>query len=309
MPSFLPGGPILGILVGREDMDGRRGSTGLALGAVCLALFAAGLAAPASLRAAPGARDEITLSLKEKVIRNLSSSGLILAFHVVVANPSSAPWELVRYRYRVRIDQKEYINTEVVLDAPLSVPAEGQTLIALPVKITYDLLRTAIGPIEGQGRCDIVGEMAFENQRKREQKAPFAFSGEFPIFQDPEVDLLPLRVLDLTVGGADVVLHPRFKNFNNYDLIVDMIVYELYFSGHLVLAGEIPGDKSLPQTGEKTFSLPFLLDFFEASDDIREDFAKDEFPCRFAGRIEIASVWGRLIIRFDRTQTLRLDKK
>jgi hypothetical protein len=95
---------------------------------------------------------------------------------------------------------------------------------------------------------------------------------------------------------------------NGYELIVDVIDFELYFSGHLVLSGPILGDKSLPHTGEKTFSLPFLLDFFEAGEDIREGFAKDEFPCRFTGRIEIASAWGRLIIRFDKTQTLRLDK-
>jgi LEA14-like dessication related protein len=281
-------------------MIGPRGSAGRTLGALCLIVATA---APAT-----AAKDEITLALREKVIRNLSSQGLVLAFHVGVTNPAPTPRELVRYRYRVRIDQKEYINTAVTLDAPLSVPAAGETLIALPVKITYDLLREALGPIEGQAFCDIVGEMVFLNEKKKEQKVPFAFSGEFPIFQDPEVDLLPLKVVDLTVGGADVVFHPRFKNFNGYELIVDVIDFELYFSGHLVLAGPIPGDKSLPRTGEKTFALPFLVDFFEAGEEVRGGFAKEEFPCRFTGRIEIASVWGRLVIRFDKTQPLRLDK-
>ena len=151
--------------------------------------------------------------------------------------------------------------------------------------------------------------MYFLNERNKEQRAPFAYSGEFPIFQDPEVDWLPLEVVDLTVGGADVVFHPRFKNFNGYDLIVDTIDYELSFSGLRVLEGSIPGDKSLPRTGDKTFALPFLVDFFEAGEDVRGGFAKDEFPCRFTGRIEIASVWGRLVIGFDRSQPLRLEKK
>ncbi len=137
----------------------------------------------------------------------------------------------------------------------------------------------------------------------------FAYSGEFPIFQDPEVDLLPLEVLDLTVGGADVVFRPRFKNLNGYDLILDTVDFELFFSGHPVLAGAIEGDKSLPRTGEKIFALPFLVDFFEAGEDVRAGFAKDEFPCRFTGRIVIASVWGPLVIRFDRTQPLRLEKE
>lgn len=271
-------------------------------------LFAFSLGFGASLPGA-AARDDITLSLKDKVIKNLSSAGLTLAFHVEIANPAPGPRDLVRYRYRVRIDQKEYINTTTALSAPLTVPAEGRTLIALPVKITYGLLRQTIGPIEGQALCDIVGEMYFLTDKGKEQKAPFAWSGEFPIFEDPEVDWLPLDVLDLTVGGADVVFRPRFKNPNGYDLVVDAIDYELSFSGHPVLAGAVVGDKSLPQKGEKVFALPFLVDFFEAGEDVRAGFAKDEFPCRFTGQIRIASVWGPLVIRFDTAQPLKLAKK
>jgi hypothetical protein len=258
--------------------------------------------------AAPAGRDDITLALKEKVIKNLSSAGLTLAFHIAVANSTSTPRQLVRYRYRVRIDQKEYLNMDVTPDAPLPVPAGAETLIALPVKISYELLRAAIGPVADKSFCDIVGDMSFRNERNKEQKVPFAFSGEFPIFQDPEVDILPLVVNDLTVGGADVVFRPRFRNSNSYELIVDAIDFELFFDGHAVLAGSIPGDKSLPRTGEKTFSLPFILDFFEAGEGVREAFGKDEFPSRFAGRIEIMSVWGRLVVRFDRTQALRLER-
>ncbi|HOW85172.1 MAG TPA: LEA type 2 family protein [Candidatus Aminicenantes bacterium] len=289
-------------------MDNRTRSIAL----LALAAFGLGLVpAVAGAAAAPaaGARDDVVLTLTEKVIKDLSSSGLVLAFHVLVSNPAAAPRELVRYRYRVRIDQKEYINTEVSLDAPLAVPGGGRTLIALPVKITYELLFKAVGPIEGRALCDIVGDMYFRNERQKEQKAPFAYSGEFPIFKDPEIDLPALDVLDLTVGGADVVFKPLFRNLNGYDLIVEAIDYELFFSGRPVLAGAIPGDKSLPANGEKSFALPFLLDFFEAGEDVRAGFAGDEFPCRFTGRIVIASAWGRLVIRFDRSQPLKLDIK
>lgn len=289
-------------------MDKRGRSTATALGALFLAVLLSGLEARDFDAGASGARDDIVLSLKEKVIRDLSSSGLVLAFHIGVKNPSEGARELVRYRYRVRIDQREFLNMSVDLDAPLAVAAGGETLIALPVKISYDLLRAAVGPVEGQALCDIVGDMSFQNERKREQRVAFAYSGEFPIFRDPEVDLLPLVVNDLTVGGADIVFKPRFRNFNGYDLVVDAIDFELFFSGREVLAGPVPGDKSLPRTGEKTFALPFILDFFDAGEDVRAGFAKEEIPCRFTGRIEIASVWGRLVVRFDRTQALTLEK-
>lgn len=271
------------------------------LAAVSFALGAGPLAA--------ASRDDLTLTLKDKVIKDLSSAGLVLAFHIEVFNPARAPRQLVRYRYRVRIDQKEYINTTTALSEPLTVPAEGRTLIALPVKITYDLLRQAIGPIEGQALCDLVGDMVFLTEKGKEQKVSFAYSGEFPVFKDPEVDWLPLDVVDLTVGGADVVFHPRFKNPNGYDLIVESIDFELFFGGRLVLAGGVPGDKSLPQKGEKVFALPFQVDFFEAGDEVRAGFGQDEFPCRFAGQVRIASVWGPLVIRFETARPLRLAKK
>jgi LEA14-like dessication related protein len=276
------------------------------LGVVCLALFSVGPAVLAS--GEPAAKDDIVVALKDKVIRNLSSSGLTLAFHVGLTNPSAAPRELVRYRYRVTINQKEFLNMTVPLDEPLPVPPNGETLIALPVKISYDLLRAAVGPVEGKALCDVVGDMFFQNDRQKEQRAPFAFSGEFPIFLDPEIEILPLQVNDLTVGGADAVFRPRFRNPNGYELLVDKISFALFFGDREVLSGPIPGDKSLPMEGEKTFSLPFLLDFFEIGEKMREDFQKDEIPCRFTGQIEVMSVWGRLLIRFEKAQNLRLDK-
>jgi LEA14-like dessication related protein len=276
------------------------------LGVVCLGLFSVGFAVGAP--GGPAAKDDVVVVLKDKIIRNLSSSGLTLAFHVGLTNPSSAPRELVRYRYRVTINQREFLNMTVPLDEPLPVPPNGETLIALPVKISYDLLRAAVGPVEGQALCDIVGDMFFQTDRKKEQRTPFAFSGEFPIFLDPEIEILPLKVNELTVGGADVVFRPRFRNPNGYELLVDKISFALFFGDREVLSGPIPGDKSLPRVGEKTFSLPFLLDFFEIGEKIRENFQKDEIPCRFAGEIEVMSVWGRLLIRFEKTQGLRFDK-
>ncbi|TFG56868.1 MAG: hypothetical protein E4H35_04410, partial [Candidatus Aminicenantes bacterium] len=266
------------------------------LGVACLTLVSGGLMAWAS--GEPAAKDDIVVALKDKVIRNLSSSGLTLAFHIGLTNPSSASRELVRYRYRVTINQREFLNMTVPLDEPLTVPPNGETLIALPVKISYDLLRAAVGPVEGQALCDIVGDMFFQNDRKKEQRAPFAFSGEFPIFLDPEIEVLPLKVNDLTVGGADVVFRPRFRNPNGYELLVDKISFALFFGDREVLSGPIPGDKNLPRAGERTFALPFLLDFFEIGEKMREDFQKDEIPCRFTGEIEVMSVWGRLLVRF-----------
>ncbi len=253
-------------------------------------------------------KDDLTVVLKDKVIRDLSSAGLTLVFRISVSNNTSSDRELVRTRYRFTVNQKEFLNLDVGLNGPFAVPAGRETLIALPVKITYSLLFASAGPIENKALCDLVGDFVFQDARKRQDKVPFAFPGEFPIFKDPELEFLPLKINDLTVGGADLVFRMRLRNPNNYELLIERISYHLFFGATEVLSGDIPGDKSVPAAGDRTFELPFLLDFFEAGTGLREEFKKPALPCRLTGDVVISSVWGPLEIRLDKSQDLGSGK-
>jgi len=254
-------------------------------------------------------RKDLAVGLKEKRIRDLSSRGLTLAFHVGIRNLSPTPCRLVRYDNRVTVNQKEFLRMPVALGEPIPVGGGEEITIALPVKFSYDLLFAAVGPIEEKAACDATGEFVFADAKGKEEKVPFAFSGEFPIFKDPEIELLPLRVNDLTVGGGDVVFEARVTNANGYDLIVDAFAFKLSFGTRIVLEGEIPGDKSVPGRGDRIFSLPFLLDFFDAGKEVYDLFQKPPVPCRFEGRILIDSIWGMLPVDFDRAGPLALAER
>lgn len=253
-------------------------------------------------------RDDVVLALKDRVVRDLSSQGLTLAFHIGMTNQTSAPRSLVRYRYRVTVNQGEFLNMDVEVKRPIAVPPGRENLISLPVRISYELLFAAVGRIEEKAVCNVVGDMFFLTERGRQQRVRFAYAGEFPIFKDPVVEIRPLVVGDLTVGGAEIVLRPVFRNLNAYELLVERIGFRIAFGGLEAFSGFIPGDKSIPRVGEKAFDIPFLIDFFEAGEPMREQFRKEEISCRFEGEIEVASAWGPLLIRFDKTQTLRLGK-
>ncbi len=284
-------------------LPGRRGRA-----AFGLLLLGSLLAVLPPVVAAGPPRGDIVLTLKEKVIRDLSSAGLTLAFHIAVSNRASEDLALVRYRYRVLVNQKEFLNMTVGLDQPLAVPAGREIVIALPVRISYQLLTDAVGPVGDSASCDLTGEMFFADSRRREDKVGFAFPAEFPIFKDPELGFLPLQVNDLTVGGADLVFQARFLNPNRYELVVGRISFRLLFGGKEVLAGDIAGDKSLPALGEKTFPLPFILDFFESGRDLRDLLQKPEIPVRFSGEMEIESAWGKLVVPFDKSQALSVAR-
>jgi LEA14-like dessication related protein len=252
-------------------------------------------------------RRDLSLELKERRIRELSSSGLTLVFHIGAFNRGSAAAELVRYNYRVRVNQREYINLSTNLDSPLVIPPGREIIFALPVKITYALLFQAVGVIEEKAGFDLAGELIFRDARGREEKFAMGLSGEFPIFKDPEVGFLPLEAKTLTLGGADVVFTASFQNANAYELLVDSVRYRLEFAGKTVQEGFLPGDKSLPARGGKEIRVPFIIDFFSVGRDVHDHLHAGRVPCRFSGEIEIQSVWGRLRIPFDTSGTLVLS--
>jgi hypothetical protein len=259
----------------------------------------------ALLAGAASARD-LTVSLREKRIEDLSGAGLTLVFQLEAGNASEAGVRLVRYTYRVAVGEKEYLRLPVTLEAPIPVGARETVYLELGVRINYAHLAAAVGPLGERAACDVGGEFVFADERQRETKVPVAFSGDFPIFADPGLDLLPLRVNSLSVGGADLVFEAEFHNSLSYDLLVDRLSFRLELGPRTVLEGEVEGEKSLPARGDRRISLPILLDFFETGKDMASLLAGDTVPGRFRGEIRIASAWGPLSVKFDRQQALAM---
>jgi hypothetical protein len=257
----------------------------------------------ALLAGAAAARD-VTVDLRGKRIENLSGAGLTLVFQLEAGNASEAAVRLVRYTYRVAVGQKEYLRMPVILEAPIPVGAHETVYLELGVRITYANLAAVVGPLGERAACDVSGEFVFADDRRRETRVPVAFSGDFPIFADPGLDFLPLRVNSLSVGGADLVFEAEFHNPLGYDLLLDRLSFKLELGPQTVLEGEVEGEKSLPAHGDRLISLPILLDFFETGKDMAGLLTGDTVPCRFSGDILIASAWGRLAIKFDKQDAL-----
>lgn len=260
---------------------------------------------------APGSsKQDLSISLQDKVIQGINSQGLTLAFYCSIKNSSSSPYYLVRYDYRVMIIGTEYLNLQPALDEPLRINPQGETLVSLPLKIAYSLLFQAFPWMEVEDRvpCYLIGNMVFESEKRKEVKIPFSFSGEFPIFRDPELELHALQVKDLTIGGADLTFEFKFSSQNGFELLVDRIFYKLIFGERTVAEGDVKGDKNIPARGEKVFSLSLLLNFFEVGKEVYDALKLPSTLCRFSGEIEVNTIWGRLKVPFDRSEKISIVK-
>lgn len=264
----------------------------------------------ASLASAQPIKKSIAISLRERQIQDLSGSGLLLAYYIDIKNSSSKPVYLTGYDYRFLVNSQEYLRLETDLENPIRIDANGDTLISLPLKITYDLLFKAIPGMEAEDKavCYLSGNFVFSYSSKKGDKVPFTFSGEFPIFREPEVEFLSLEVKDLTIGGADLLFSVKFKNNNGFELLVDKLSYSLYLGENILSQGLIEGDKSITKKGEKVFSLSLLLNFFEVGKEVYNILQLTSSLCRFSGEAEITTVWGRIKIPFEIREEISITK-
>jgi LEA14-like dessication related protein len=261
-----------------------------------LVLTIASFSSPASLD------KDLKLEIKEKGVRDFSLEGLTVVFYVNIANSSSNTYYLSGYEYRFLVDQKDYLQLRTGLDEGLLIKPGEETLIAFPVKITYENLFRALPEMEMglHASCNLVGWAWFSDGRRDKGKLPLAFSGDFPIFQKPEVGFVRLRINTLTIGGADIEFEIKFENKNRFELLVDRISYSLALGDHPIREGTIAGDKNIEKQGEKIFALPFLLNFFEVGKDVYDLLQQSSVSCSFSGKVEVQTVWGRLTIPFEK---------
>jgi len=253
---------------------------------------------------------DLIITVRDKRIRDFSLDGLTIVFYVNIANTSSREYFLSGYEYRFNINQIEYLQLQTELDDGLEIEAKGETLVAFPVKITYKNLFATIPEIENElhATCNLVGWARFSDGRRERGRAALAFTGDFPIFWKPEIQLSGLRVNTLTIGGADILFQVKFKNKNRFELMVNRINYTLSLAGYEIEEGTISGDKNIDKQGEKLFTLPVLLDFFEVGKEVYDVLDKPSTQTRFIGAMEIQTVWGRLTIPFDEQEVLPITR-
>jgi len=253
---------------------------------------------------------DLKITVREKRIRDFSLNGLTLVFYVNIANSSSKDYFLSGYEYRFIVNQSDYLQLQTGLEEGIRIEARGETLVAFPIKITYENLFRTIPAMENEFHAisNLVGWARFSDGRRERGKLALAFTGDFPIFWKPELQLVLLRVNTLTIGGADIEFEVKFQNKNRFELMVDRISYTLTLAGYEIKKGTIAGDKNIDKQGEKLFSLPLLLNFFDVGKEVFDVLDKSSTQSRFYGVVEVQTVWGGLTIPFDEQELLTIKR-
>jgi hypothetical protein len=250
-----------------------------------------------SLAVIPGsapAKKDIVISLERKEIRQMDASGLVLIFYLQIANYERSSYSLVEYDYRVVVQDTDYFALRTALEEPIPVAGEATTRISLPLKITYpDLLERVPAAAEGpKALCYVTGTMIFADSRGRQEKIPFAFSGEFPVFHELEVEIRPLEVKTLTIGGTEFTIVFTCRNKNSFEMVLGKLAYRFNLEGRTVAEGVVAAGKRIASLDEITLSLPHMLEFFEVGREVFDTLQKPSAAGELGINTRAESIWG-----------------
>jgi len=260
--------------------------------------------------AAPAAKRNIVLNLDKREVRDMTPAGLVLAFIVEIANSSSQTTSLSGYDYRVVVEGADLFAWRTTLEQPIAVERDGRTRIILPVKIAYADLFASLPALKDKLKlnCYVTGLMTFTDARKRQDNVPFAFSGDFPVFQDIQVDVRPLQVKTLTIGGTEFVFSFVCRNPNGFKIDLGNLGYRLDLDGKTTAEGTIQGDNPLEPGAEKAFSLPVMLDFFDVGKEFYAILDKPSARCLLTLRATADSSWGAINLIVTKDTPVELAK-
>jgi LEA14-like dessication related protein len=265
-------------------------------GAVCV--FLTGAAAAAGQKAS----DPVVL-VKDKRIIEATSGGLTIDFRLILRNPSAAEIRLVRYDYRVVVDDTEYLRLQVPLEDPIRVEARGETLISLPVRLNYDNLFPAVPGLKEKDLafCYVTGGMTFQEERNREKRVMIAFSSDFPVYRGLDFVPAPIEAASLTIGGAEITAGFAIENPNGFSFTLDRLSFTLELAGYRAKEGETGAGDKVEAKGRKVFAFPLILDFFETGAAVSDGLNASSLEVRVAGEAELTTPWGPWKTAFDRT--------
>ncbi|MBI5116152.1 LEA type 2 family protein [Candidatus Poribacteria bacterium] len=181
--------------------------------------------------------------------------GVNMAFDVDIRNPLPVVLPSPRVRYGIEIQGSDFVSSEMAAAAEL--PARGVGTVSFPVRLSYhDLWRTykSLGnasevsyTLHGAFVLAALGQ-SFE--------VPVSHSGSVPILQPPLLTALKVRLADVSLSKATVIVDSEIKNPNVFPLGIGSLRYTLDLGDVRIgdLSASSPGPVRAGQTQQFNLS-------------------------------------------------------
>jgi LEA14-like dessication related protein len=184
----------------------------LSAGAILLSL--AGCAGMGGLFKAPAA------SIESIEIIGLDFTGVSLQVNVAIDNPNSLGVTLSAYDYLLMIDGESIVKGR--RDEEVSLKASGRSTLPVPVDISFQQLAGAASVLKNQDIIPLSVALGLEIAIPYLGGIRLDLSGsvEVPSLKPPVVRPVSIKVENINLSGADILLSIKVENPNGFALTV-----------------------------------------------------------------------------------------
>jgi LEA14-like dessication related protein len=172
-------------------------------------------------------------------IEQVRWNGVDMAFDVTMNNPMPVSLRAPKGEYAIDIAGTKFVRESAV--PAFDLPAQSRNTVTLPARFeyhqVYKLVRGWKGkgslPITLRGTIDVIVAGAAIG-------IPFEYEDELPVVQRPKIDLAGMRLGEVSLSGASLLLDAKLENPNDFAIGLADLGYDIRAGGTSI--GKIVAD-------------------------------------------------------------------
>jgi LEA14-like dessication related protein len=191
----------------------------------------------------------------------LSFSGFTLRFDVEIKNPNPIGIGLAGYDYELQIEGNPFLNG--VVNEKVSIEARDRSIVPLPVELSFEEIVKTIGALEGREEANyqLVSGFSFDLPVLGRVRIPVQRDGVFPILKVPQLQVVSLRLNEISLAGASLVLDLELINRNNFKVFIEAVEYRFTVNEADWASGMRQERVRIPEDDSAHLRIPIDLDF------------------------------------------------
>ncbi len=212
-------------------------------------------------------RDAVEVMRKPEVriaateIEALSFTGLTLRFDVEIKNPNPIGISLAGFDYELQIEDNPFVNGQVL--ERVTVAARERSIIPLPVELGFEEISQTFSALQGKEEAAyrLSSGFIFELPLLGRVRIPVRTDGSFPILRPPRLQVVNLRLNEISLSRASLALDLELINRNSFKVFVESLEYRFQVDGRDWASGMRRENVRISENDRAGLTIPVDLDF------------------------------------------------
>lgn len=196
-------------------------------------------------------------------ISKLTFNDVDLLFDIQIDNPNSVGINLAGFDYEFLINENSFISGN--RPDEVEILAKNNSTIQLPVKLKFTDIYNTFKELKknNNSKYQIKCGLDFNLPVLGKTRIPISKSGDLPLLKFPKISFESVKLDNINLAGADLILSVKFKNPNSFSVLIDDMDYSFEVNGKDWMNGKATRKLSTNKNDQNIFQIPISLNFMQ----------------------------------------------